>query len=294
MRLTKKIASAVLALTLVVAMSAQCFGATWGSYFGYGVAGEGEWYEGAMGEVSAQTATSWTADVSQLGWGGCWGGQVFQDTSKGNGKVSVKKGQKYTVSFTLESTNCDKVVYVKIANGDGIENLAHGFWVQLKRGQAQKVTETFTAQANASSIYFAIGGEMGDRSGIDVDAEIRYSKAPVDMAYDADPMAATQIKLTKFSLAQSKPAKVTLKKVKAVKGGKAKVTYKKIKGVAGYQINYKVAGKKAKNVTTKKATYTLKKLAKGKKVTVKVRAFFKSGSKKIWGDWSKKKTVKVK
>ena len=50
--------------------------------------------------------------------------------------------------------------------------------------------------------------------------------------------------------------------------------------------------KSAKSKTTKKATYTISKLKKGKKYYVRVRAYNKG--KKAYGDWSKKKAVKVK
>lgn len=281
--LAKKFAASVLALTLVLAVGTQCFAASWGSYFGVN---EG-WYEGAEGSLASQSATSWTANIDALGWGGVWGGQVYQ-TAK------IVKGKTYTLSFTMKSSNCDKWVYIKMANGDEKENLAYGKWIQLKRGQAMNFSDTFTANADAASIYFGIGGEMGDRTGIDEDAEVRYSVAPngPSSVVDADPTAATQITVTNFKLGDAKPAKVNLKKVKALKGGKVKVTFKKVAGAAGYQIKYTVKGKKAKTKTTTKTTYTIKKLTKGKKVTVQVRAYLKG--KKVFGAWSKKKSVKTK
>ena len=47
-----------------------------------------------------------------------------------------------------------------------------------------------------------------------------------------------QFKLTNFYLGAAKPAKVSLKSVKAAKKGKVKVKYKKVSGAAGYQIQY--------------------------------------------------------
>lgn len=73
-RLAKKIAASALALTLVVAMGTQCFGAAWGSYFGNN---EG-WFEGATGTLSNSTEVGFTADLETLGWGGVWGGQIFK------------------------------------------------------------------------------------------------------------------------------------------------------------------------------------------------------------------------
>ena len=81
---------------------------------------------------------------------------------------------------------------------------------------------------------------------------------------------------------------------KAAKKGKVKVKYKKVAGAAGYQIQYSLKSnmKSAKSKTTKKATYTISKLKKGKKYYVRVRAYNKG--KKAYGDWSRKKAVKVK
>ncbi|MFQ9515076.1 MAG: fibronectin type III domain-containing protein [Eubacterium sp.] len=293
-RLTKKLAASVLACTLVIAMSAQCFAATWGSWFG---ANEG-WYEGAKGTVVSQSATGWTVNLEPVGWGGVWGGQIFQDATKGVGNISVKKGQQYTLSFTMKSSNCDKWVYIKISTG---ETLAFNDWIQLKKNTDVNYSKTFTAKADANSIYFGVGGDYGDRMDVasDTDAKVRYAALPnyaTVLANDAnhDPTMATRLTLTKFSLGAAKPAKVSLKSVKAAKGGKVKVTYKKVTGAAGYQIQYSLKKnmKAAKSKTTKKATYTIKKLKKGKKYYVRVRAYNKG--KKAYGDWSKKKSVKVK
>ncbi len=39
-------------------MTANCFAASWQSYFGVNEA----WFEGAEGKLSSQSATGWTAD----------------------------------------------------------------------------------------------------------------------------------------------------------------------------------------------------------------------------------------
>lgn len=290
MRLTKRIASAVLALTLALAVSTSCLAATWGSYFG---ATEG-WYEGAEGALSKNTETAFTANLDTVGWGGIWGAQVFKDQS-----INIKKGTTYTLSFTAKATNVNKWIYIKVSTG---EVIAFNDWVELQPNQTFKYSETFTAKANATSIYFGMGGDLGDRIGVttDEDAEIRYAAfgdnyAQV-LANDAggDFSSATQISVTNFKLEEAKPAKVNLKGVKAQKGRKIKVSYKKVSGAAGYQIQYSTKSnmKAAKSKTTKKLTYTLKNLKKGKRYYVRVRAYNKG--KKAYGDWSKKKSVKVK
>ncbi len=290
MRLTKKIASAVLALTLALAVSTSGLAATWGSYFG---ATEG-WYEGAEGALSKNTNTAFTANLDTVGWGGVWGCQVFKDSG-----IKIKKGKTYTLSFTAKATNVNKFIYIKVSQG---ETLAFNDWVELQPNKAKKYSATFTAKANATSIYFAMGGDAGDRSGVttDVDADIRYAALGEDyaqkLALDAggDFTAATQITVSNFKLEEAKPAKVKWSSLKAGKKT-AKVKIKKAANATGYQIEYKVAGKKAKKVDAKKkTTYTIKRLTSGKKVTVRVRGYLKAGKSKIYGAWSSKKTVRVK
>ena len=90
----------------------------------------------------------------------------------------------------------------------------------------------------------------------------------------------------------AKPAKVSGLKVTNVKGAKAKVSFKKVKGALGYKVVYTV-GKKTVTKTVTKTSVTLK-VAKGKKVTVKVRAYNKSVKGKTqFGAYSAKKTLKT-
>lgn len=93
-----------------------------------------------------------------------------------------------------------------------------------------------------------------------------------------------------------KPAKVKIKSIKNVKKKKIRLTLKKIKTAAGYQIRWS-DNKKFKGYwqkTTKKTKYTIKGLDKNTRYYVKVRAYVKNGNKKLYGSWSKKKSVKIK
>ena len=90
------------------------------------------------------------------------------------------------------------------------------------------------------------------------------------------------------------PAKANLKSVKPGKRA-AYVNISTQKGGVSYQIAYKKSGAKSwKNVKTSKTYRTLKSLKKGKKYTVKVRAYKKVSGKTYTGAWSKAKAVKVK
>lgn len=293
-RIAKKIAAAVLSLTLVFAVSTSCFGANaWDSYFGLNE----DWYEGAEGTLSgASSVTGFTANITAVGWGGVWGGQVFlSDTSK---LVNVKKGESYTISFTAKSSNVTKYIYVKVATGDV---LATSFWVKIPAGsKGATVSKTFTAKAKANTVYFGVGGDVGDRSGVssDPDADARYkvfdtqfkkshlTELPNDAGGEFT--AATKITVSNFSLlpkAAVSSAKSTAKKTVKVVAKKASTGVKKT--VAGYQ--FKVGTKKVAKSGT---SVTVKGLKSGKKVKVQVRTYSKG--KKAYGPWSKAKTVKVK
>ena len=99
---------------------------------------------------------------------------------------------------------------------------------------------------------------------------------------------------------------LVVKKAKAVKGRKATVTWKKVAGADGYQISYSTNKKFTKKSTkrigvkAKSSKKNLKKLKAGKKYYVKVRAYTKvydpdkKAEVKIYGKWSKAKSIKVK
>ena len=100
-------------------------------------------------------------------------------------------------------------------------------------------------------------------------------------------------------------AKPKMKSVKNKKGKKALVKFKGLKKLKAtkYQVSYK-AGKTKKKVLKKKTSsaknlkLTLKKLKKGKKYTVKVRAAYtfkyKGQKYTVYSKWSKAKKVKIK
>ena len=88
---------------------------------------------------------------------------------------------------------------------------------------------------------------------------------------------------------------LSLKQTK--KGRKLKVKYNKFIGATGYQVQYSTSKKFNKKVTlnVKKTTATTKKLKKGKRYYVRVRAYIKSGKKKKYSKWSDvKRSSKIK
>lgn len=79
-------------------------------------------------------------------------------------------------------------------------------------------------------------------------------------------------------------------KISKIKVGKRSMTvrYKTISAAGGYQLKYWKAGTKNYHTITvgKSGTKTIKKLVKGKKYRVKVRAYKVFDGKKIYGNWS--------
>lgn len=95
------------------------------------------------------------------------------------------------------------------------------------------------------------------------------------------------------------PKKVSLSKVVSQKSKTAVVSWKRDKSATGYQIEYstdsKFSGSKKVTVKGEKNTSkTIQKLKANKKYYVRVRAYKKVGSKIIYGDFSKTKSVKIK
>ena len=104
-----------------------------------------------------------------------------------------------------------------------------------------------------------------------------------------------QVKAT--VIIQVKPGKVTKIKKKSIKTTSVKLTWKKQKGVTGYKVyRYDTKTKKYKLYkTTKKNSITLKKLKKNTSYKFRIKAYKKSGSAIIYGnysDWVRFKTKK--
>lgn len=95
------------------------------------------------------------------------------------------------------------------------------------------------------------------------------------------------------------PKKVSFTSVKKKSSSKAALKWKKVSGASGYEIYMKTGSKgKYKLVKTikkgKTVSYTKAKLKKKTKYYFKVRAYKMVGSKKVYGSYSKVKTIKLK
>ena len=112
------------------------------------------------------------------------------------------------------------------------------------------------------------------------------------------PTQPTQATTTQTATKIAKPKKAKIKKVKGYKKA-LEVRYAKVSGASRYQIQVatdKKFKKNKKTVTAKKSKTKVKisKLKKKKKYYVRVRAYKSVSGKKVYGAWSKVKTVKTK
>ena len=103
----------------------------------------------------------------------------------------------------------------------------------------------------------------------------------------------TKLKVT------TKPKKVKISKLKAMAKNKITVNWKKINNSNGYMIQYStnIKFKNAKKIQIKnKKTISkvIKSLKRNKKYYIRIRAYRKVDGKKIYGDYSKTKNIKLK
>lgn len=112
------------------------------------------------------------------------------------------------------------------------------------------------------------------------------------------PQPSANVVIDKKTQKTVKVAKVKGVKVKVSKAKKANISWKKVSGAAGYEVLYstdKKWKKGTKKISTKKIKCVSKKLKKGNKYFIKVRAFKKGNDgKKIYGKYSAVKKIKVK
>lgn len=100
----KKIYSLILGMLffMVFGSNVEAY-ANWESYFGC----NNGWYEAASGSEIYQNDDKWKVHLDEIGYGGCWGAQMI------NKNVNVKKGKTYKIRFNIESTDCDKLIFLE-------------------------------------------------------------------------------------------------------------------------------------------------------------------------------------
>lgn len=97
----------------------------------------------------------------------------------------------------------------------------------------------------------------------------------------------------------TKPNKVTIYKIKSTAKRKINIYWKKISNSSGYELQYSTKssfkGSKSIKIKNKKTlNKTIKNLKSNKKYYIKIRAYKLVDGKKIYGDFSKVKNIKIK
>ncbi len=291
-----KLLTFMVTITLILSLSATNVNAMWSDYLGFDGKPGHTWYEAANGSVLSNTKTSWAVGLTQVGWAGIWGAQMSTTIT-----VPLTSGDKYQLHCVLKSTGCNKWIFIQI----GIQGLiSYGKWVWLPKGKKVIVNETFMAIASTNIITFGFGGEYGDRQSTDGFTHYAYAgganiiAARKDADGDSGPhdKTFTVISCSKFYLG-APIQKTSFQKIKRT-SNKAKITIKKLKNIKGYEVQYsttkKFKAKSTKTITAKKNTCTIRKLKKNKKYYIRTRAFVNTSSEKVYGKWSKVKTIPKK
>lgn len=99
--------------------------------------------------------------------------------------------------------------------------------------------------------------------------------------------------------AASAPAKPSVTSVKNASGKKMVVKWKKVKGISGYELQYATSSNFKKRTGKEKYFFwqdicNLYKTEKNKTYYVRMRSYVKVNGKKVYGNWSAKKSVKIK
>ena len=159
----------------------------------------------------------------------------------------------------------------------------------LTKNKAQKVLDDLGYESKEDA---AVKAQIAaaEKAKAEAEAAAKAAKAEADAAKAE--AASANVKLEKNAF---KAKKATVKKVTG-KRKAAVVKVKKVKGADGYQVQYskKANFKSAKKANTKKLNVTLKRLSKGSKYYVRVRAYKTINGQKVYTKYSAKKTVTVK
>ena len=207
--------------------------------------------------------------------------------------------------YGSKSTNFDKTewhTYGVYRDGTSISFYIDGEW------QRTYDTATDETRSELNDDYYillniACGGNLTQgytpsSSDLPVSMEVDYVRYYVDGTEETTTSSSSSSSVSSETTTSAAVTvkKAKIKKLKNLKRKRIRVSLKKLSKVTGYQIRYcdnkKFDGYMSKK--TKKAKVILKGLDKNTKYYVKARAYIKTSSGKIYGKWSKRKSVKVK
>ena len=277
----KKIYSLILGMLffMVIGSNVEAY-ANWESYFGC----NNGWYEAASGSEIYQNDDKWKVHLDEIGYGGCWGAQMI------NKNVNVKKGKTYKIRFNIESTDCDKLIFFRISNYD---NIAYGYWIQLKKGKKEKYCCVFEAACDANSICFGLGGDLGDGRSKNMIDETNINTKYDELIYDANALSSTSIECESFLIEEyltKYDGRTSINSIKKNNKNKMTVKIRKMDVAINYEVQVsdsaKFPKKKSKIYKTKSENLEVKGLKKNKTYYVRARTNcnmeYSKGIKTIW------------
>lgn len=182
----------------------------------------------------------------------------------------------------------DNIESAKLANKDELIKIVAGVDAEGAykdaRAEAVEVLENYDAtQEEVDDALAKLGYE-------EPTTEQETTEAPT--TEEVTTAAPTTPETTTFT----KVGKVKIRKLTNIRKYKVKIKINKVSKAKGYQYRYATNKKfkKSKVKITTKRTFTTKRLSKGVRCYVKVRAYRKNGKVRVFGKWSNVKSVKVK
>lgn len=234
-------------------------------------------------------------------------GTTFNFTPSVSGSYSFKADSKYSKYINVKLRNAPGVTSsLKVKDTEG--DYTHSITADLEAGKNYiidvynvygKYSLTLTKSPAADAVVAQINGigAVSAASGGVLDAARAAYNALIPAEQKLVSNYGTLEAAEKAYADMTKPS-VAKAKVKAVKSTKKKtvlVKWKKVAGANGYQVvfslNKKFKKAKSVNVAPTKAKVVLKKLKRGKKYYVKVRAMKSHRGQEYYGKFSKVKTV---
>lgn len=223
----------------------------------------------------------------------------------GEGSYSEMAGWMFTVNNQSSTASADKI---KVKNGDvirlqfslygygadlGYDTSSYTSIPKLTMANKDELIKTIAA-VNAKKTYWMVYPNVATAYNSAMSVLNTYN--PNQQTVNT---AATALNSAIKNPTNPPVGRATINKLKNVKGKKVKITVKKMTGITGFKYRYanNKKFKKSTNKLTTKNTLTtkkLKKLKKNKRCYVKVCAYKKVNGKRVFGKWSKVKSIKVK
>ena len=210
-------------------------------------------------------------------------------------------------SYNIEDVAAGNHTVTVKASLDGYETKGISDTIKIS---GETVTAPPTSESKTSPVVTSESDTSADATATNNTSDITTTTGSQDVATPKVTKATEpQTTIPKTTASKVTTKKVTVKRAKIKKAKKAsakkiKLTFKKLKGIKGYQIKISKTKKFKKKYTVKRVVkknkkvyqikFQSKKLKKAKKLYIKARAYKVVNGKRVYGKWSRRKTVKLK